>query len=231
MLDTNATLLALRARAKSLTAITTGLVSLSATANGYARATGSFLDDGFEVGMEITPASFGVNTADVLTGVSATLLTTKNAHATQTASNRTISVKLPTLRAWSNIALTDAVTNQQYLSDAPPSGRPYLTENFVTGQHGMVGYPDEGGDNDERGLYALTWYGLEGLGEGAIRKPVDALKRLFAPGTVLVAAGAKIRMQRNQGVIAPQIIPQGNGWAALQMQVSWWARSTNTVAA
>src|SRR4051812_43202806 len=57
MVDHSLLQLALRAKALTLTVATTGSASLSGTATGYARSSGSFITDGFKVGMEITATS------------------------------------------------------------------------------------------------------------------------------------------------------------------------------
>ena len=77
MISNSAVLLALRNRALSLVVATTGSVSLSATATGYARAAGSFVTDGFKVGMDLTATGFttpGNNGAHVLMAVTALTL-------------------------------------------------------------------------------------------------------------------------------------------------------------
>lgn len=54
--------------------VTTGSTALSATSTGYARAAGSFLADGFAVGMLVSGAGFttpGNNAPKVLTAVGA----------------------------------------------------------------------------------------------------------------------------------------------------------------
>jgi len=220
MIDLLAVHLALRNRALAVSVATTGSTSLSATATGYARAAGSFITDGFSVGMEITPAGFATNTVDVLTGVTATALTTKNARAVEAvAAGRTISVGFPAVRAFENVTLT------------PTSGRPYIEEDFVPATNSLLSFPASGGTVEETGLYVIKWYGLSDTGVSALRKSVDALKALFAPGTTLTAGSNTVRVRGDTATQAGQIIPLAGGWSVLTLTIPWRAYSVNQVAA
>lgn len=227
MLDQDAALLALRNRMLALVVCTTGAQSLSATATGYARAAGSFLDDGFRDGMEFLAAGFGTagnNGRRVIESVDATTITTTTTLAFPTveaaAGGRTLSVGLPIGRSLDNKGYT------------PAPGRPYIEEDFVPGGHGLRSFPAQGGTSQEDGLYVVKWYGLAGKGSSGIRRPVQALMALFAPGTVLSANGVSLRMgDFNDAVKSGQIIPQGNGWSVCIVTIPWWALSINTVAA
>ena len=78
---------------------TTGSTSLSATATGYARASGSFISDCFRVGMEITASGFtdpANNGTSVITAMNATSLTVTKATPTvaeAAAASRTINAE------------------------------------------------------------------------------------------------------------------------------------------
>ena len=54
MIDSVSVQTSFRARARTVSVATTGSVQLSATTTGYHRASGSFIADGFQAGMEIT---------------------------------------------------------------------------------------------------------------------------------------------------------------------------------
>jgi hypothetical protein len=212
--------LALRNRARSLVVATTGPISLSATATGYHRAAGSFEADNFEVGMEIVPAGFASNIVDTLIGVTATDLTTKNPRGVEAvAGARTISVGLPVLRALENDP-----------TFTPTVGRPYFNEDFVPGTSTLSG-SRRGGYVYDNGLYVAKWYGLSGVGVSALRKSVDALKALFAPGTALTAGTATVRVLPKPAPQTGQIIPLTNGWSALVLTISWEVESINAIAA
>ena len=75
---------------------TTGAISLSATATGYSRASGSFVTNGFAVGQQITASGFtnaANNGTSLITAVTATTLTVSKTPATvaeTAAAGRTI---------------------------------------------------------------------------------------------------------------------------------------------
>lgn len=227
MIDSDLATLALRNRMLSLAVCTTGSTTLAATTTGYTRSTGSFLADGFRDGMEFLAAGFatpGNNGYRVIESVSALAIITTSAVSQPTveapASGRTLSVGLPQSRA---------LDNKRF---KPTTLLPYIEEDFVPGGHALIGYPSQGSRNEETGLYVVKWYGLEGKGEGGIRRPVDALKRLFAPGTVLALGdGTTIRMSRDSAVVAGQILPQGDGWAVCVVSIPWRADTTNLITA
>lgn len=220
MIDLLATNLALRNRARSLVVCTTGPTNLSATAQGYHRAAGSFVTDGFVVGQEIVPVGFAANTIDTLIGVTASDLTTANPRAVEgVAGGRTLSVGLPLLRVFEN----DPVFT-------PVAGRPYFEEDFVPATATLSG-TRTGGYVYDRGLYIAKWYGLSGVGISALRKGVDALKALFAPGTALVAGSSIVRILPLPAPQTGQIIPLTSGWSCLLLTISWEVESINAIAA
>lgn len=222
MIDLEATKLALRNRARSLVVATTGVVSLSATATGFARTTGSFVTDGFAEGEEFVAAGFGIagnNGPRVVANVQPLLVTTTSAPAIEAAAGgRSLVAGLPLIRSWENKAA------------AKVAGRPYIDENFVPATHVLKSFPAQGGIAEETGLYVITWFGLENADTGGINRPVSALKALFAPGTVVVAAGVNVRIRSDVAPQGGQIIPQGNGWAACQLRIPWRAESLNAIA-
>lgn len=217
--DDTAATLAFRARARSLVAVTTGATTLSATATGYARAAGSFVTDGFAVGMEITPSGFASNPVAVITEVTALTLTTAARAVEAAAAGRTIAVGLPALRAWENKDFTRVV------------GRPYIDDEYVPATSELRTAPANGGTLEETGLYIIKWFGIPDRGVGGIRKPLSALKLLFTPGTSLVAGDHTIRVRGDVGPFTGQIIPQGSGWSRCTLTIPWRAYSRNAVAA
>lgn len=209
--------LALRNRALSLVVATTGVTLLSATATGYHRAAGSFVADGFLKGMEIVPAGFAANAPLVIRDLTNSDITTTIPPAVEAeAAGRSLVVGIPTLRAFENVALT------------PVGGRPYYEEDFVPATTSLLSFPAQGGALQENGLYVSKWYGLSGVGVSALRKSVDALKALFAPGTIITAGANTVRIGEAQ---AGQIIPLTSGWSAIALPIPWWALSRNLVAA
>ena len=238
MIDHTAATLALRNRALTLSVATTGSTTLAATTTGFTRAAGSFITDGFVVGMEILAAGFSTaanNGNGVVTSVAAgtllvdaytvTLGVTGYTVAARTlateaaAAGRTISVGLPAMRAWENTALT------------PVAGKPYLEEDYVPATERLFTSPAASGMVEETGLYVLKWYGLSGKGISALRKSVHALKLLYTPGTKLTAGSHTVRVRADAATQTGQIIPLTGGMAVLVLPVPWLALSNNAIAA
>lgn len=243
MIAHNAAHLALRSRAASLTICTTGSAALAATATGFTRSVGSFLTDGFALGMEVissgfsTPANNGVGvvTAATATAMTVSMFVLTIVNGAQSvarpatvveaeAAGRTIAARLPSMRGYENMPL------------APVPGIPYVIEEYSPSNSTLLTCPAQNGFVEETGDYFLTWYGvtalgnIPGIGSTALRTSVDALKALFAPGTFLAAGTDKVRVRENPAPQTGQIVPLA-GWAALQLKVPWWALTLNTVAA
>lgn len=225
MIDGTAATLALRNRALSVSVATTGTTSLAATATDYTRAAGSFVTDGFAVGMELLASGFataGNNGYKIITAVSALSMTVTSltAMAVETAGgNELLIVRLPEGRAFDNVTFT------------PTAGRPYVEEDFVPGPASLITFPARSGKVEEDGLYVLKLYGLSGTGVAAIRKTIDALKALFAPGTNLTAGSHTLTVRGNPAPFAGQILPQGDGRSLCVLTIPWRARSINAIAA
>jgi hypothetical protein len=219
MLDDQSAILAFRNRMLTLVVATTGSTTLSATATGYARATGSFLTDGFSDGMEFLPAGFADNTRRVIDSVSSLAITTTTVPTVEApAAARSLSVGIPITRGFENKRVK------------PSELVPYIEESYVPGASTLLGQKN-GGYVYEEGLYVVRWYGLEDKGTGAIRKATNALKALFAPGTVVLAGSIPIRVRADATVKTSQILPQGNGWAVCMVTVPFRAETINAVAA
>jgi len=223
MVDITSAQLALRARALTLSVCTTGSTSLARTTTGYTRAAGSFVTDGFAVGMELLEAGFPTNAYRVVTNVAAGTLTVAGTlTASGAAGSRSLTVGLPEGRAWDNAVFT------------PIAGRPYLEEDMVPATSSLVTFRSQGsGSVEETGLYLFRWYGLPGTGLSALRKSVGALKALFAPGQgFTLSDGSVVRVRVDIGPYAGKIIPlEGGGWSVCTLTIPWSARSTNVIAA
>lgn len=223
MIDELAAQLALRNRALSLVVATTGVTTLSATATGYARVTGSFVDDGFEVGMDVQPAGFVANTVGVISALTDTTMTTFSSRGAEGGSATcSLVAGIPLLRAWEN---------EQF---PPTAQRPYISDAFIAATSGLRSFPAQGATLDESGLYVLTWYGLSQVGIRAIRKSVTALKALYAPGTVLVVGASALRVKGSPTEAGPssgQLVPVDGGWSAVVITIPWRGESINAIAA
>lgn len=220
MIDTTATQLALRNRAIGLTVCTTGSTSLAQTPTGFSRLAGSFVTDGFKVGMEVTPTGFATAVVGIITAVAALALTVSGTRvADPSSAGRTISVGLPALRAFENTDFTRI------------DGRPYLEEDFVPAPPFLLTANAANGTLEETGLYVLKWYGLSNYGLSALRASTDALRALFAPGTSLAAGTDTVRISSRPGPYAGQILPVDGGWSVITLTIPWRAFSTNAIAA
>lgn len=217
MLDHIAYQLAMRTRALTLSVATTGLVTLSATATGYARTTGSFQADGFWPGMEITPAGFATNTTRVITNVTPLAITISGAVTAEVAAaNRSLTVGLPSKRAWENVTLI------------PTAGVPYVEEQYLPGPTAQVTI----GPNGE--IEALPQYGLlvhlpsnTGLTVG---RYTDALVRLFAPRTAItLASGDVLRVRADVGPSVGQLQQSQPGFAVKPVTFPLRVRTANLI--
>jgi hypothetical protein len=219
MLNHLAALVALRTRALTLSVCTTGSTTLTATTTGYSRADGgSFLTDGFAVGMEITPSGFATNTIDVLAGVTATTLTTRAARVAETgAAGRTIAVGLPALRAWENVDFT------------PTSGRWFVDEDYLPGPAEQITLGALG-QVETLPQYVLKLYGTSGAGPAALYKAADALLTLFAPRTALtLSTGDVLTVRTSPAPYRGQLLTADAGWSLVTLTVPLRSRSANTI--
>jgi len=206
---------AMRDRALTLSVVTTGATSLSATATGYARAAGSFLTDGFRIGMEVagTSFSFAANTAaKVITDVSALALTCPGC-VVEAAGTRTLTVGLPEKRDWENLPLT------------PVAGRPYVREQYLPGPMAKVTL-GPGGELESDPLYVLQIFVPANTGFLALAKYADALLDHFAPDTALSLANGDVLTVRTKP--APwrgQLLQDVPGWAVVPVTIPFRLRT------
>lgn len=211
--------LALRTRLLTLAVCTTGAVSLSATSTGYARASGSFIVDGFAVGMEIVASGFGTagnNGVKVITGVTATAIAVEGGATVEAgASGRSLAAGLPAFRSWDNVEVK------------PPARRPYVRESYVPATstlRGMVA----GGLLEDTGLYVIKWYGLSNTDVLAIRKAERKVFELFPAGLgVSVSDGSTVRIRGDIAPFSSQITPQGDGWSVCTITLPWRVFTNN----
>ncbi len=229
MVDERLARIALQGQLLTAVFATTGVVAdLSASASKFIRATGSFIADGFEVGMEITATGFVAanNAARVVKNRSALELEVTGPLSAQAlAASRSITAGVPVSRAWDNIDPHDTWA---------PGTRPRIADRFVPATAILRSFPAQGGLMVETGLYIVTYYGLWDKGDAALRRASTTIKRLFTPGTNLTAGTDTIRIRGGgEGEPATQsgeVTPLDNGWAYVQVTVPWWAMTINAVA-
>lgn len=212
--------LALRQLLLTLDVATTGSTTLEATATGYSRASGSFITDGFAVGMEVVGTGFSDsdnNEAKTITAVTATTLGCDGCAVEAAGTGRTLSVGLPELRAWENIAFT------------PETGRPYVTEQYLPGPT-LKETLGTFAELELRPMYVVTIYAVANRGLAAAAKYADALLALFAPGTTVTATnGDTLRVRNDVGPFRGQLLHDSPGWALIPVTIPLRVRSTNSV--
>ncbi len=216
---------AFRARVLNLVVASTGSQTLSATTAGFARASGSFITDGFAAGMEITASGFnaGNNASHMIQTVTTGLLTLVGGATVQSATaGRTITAGIPEIRQWENTQtpVTSAVAT-----------RPFIRDEWIPATFNLISVPIQGGHVEESGLYVITWFGLANNGILALRRSIEALKAKFTPGTKVSVGGLFLRVPASPGPVAGQIIPTENGYATVQLTIPWRCASVNAVAA
>jgi hypothetical protein len=216
--DHTAVHLALRARLLTLEVCTTGTTTLEAVAAGYQRASGSFVTDGFAVGMEVTPTGFTQTTVGVITAVTATLLTISGGRTVEASgAGRSLAVTVPGVRAWPNVRV------------APVVGRPYLEEEYVPGTSRVRTFPAASGSLEDTGLYVLRWYAPAETGLQALTQPADAVLALFKGGTALaVAAGLTCRVRTDPAPFRSAVRAAAAGWAVVTITIPWRLDYLNT---
>lgn len=225
MLDALAAKESFRQRAAAVVVVTTGIINdLSATTAGFARASGSFITDGFADGMELHGTGFNAGNnlplmikGQVLTG----LLPVAGLTVQPIAAGRTLSVGIPSDRRWENT---------QPINPPAPGGRPYITDQWGASTIDFKAGPVEGGYNEEEGTYYLTWFGLGNIGIPALYREIAALKALFMPGTKIAVGSLFIRVGA-RGPRVGQLTPLENGMAYIQLSIPWRCASVNAVAA
>jgi hypothetical protein len=232
VIDEVAMQLAMRSRALTLSVAATGLVSLSATATGYARTTGSFQADGFWPGMEVTVAGFANNGPAVITAVSAltidasrVIATTVNGVAMYSlaappvegpAGGRSLTAGLPSQRAWENVAFQ------------PTAGVPWVEEHFISGPFWQQASGPLGECVVEP-QYALH-VNLPAETGLTVRRYVNALRVLFAPRTAIpLANGDVLRVRWDTGPY-PGALQQGQpGFVVLPITFPLRLRTSNLI--
>jgi hypothetical protein len=233
MLNRQDARLALRARLRSLEVCTTGTMALAATANGYTRAAGSFLTDGFRVGMELLAAGFatsGNNGYKVITEVTALTMavTSPTTMATEAAGgNESLTVGLPETCLWEN----ERPVRSGVAIEQPTQGRPYIAEELVPATYRLRTMPSNGGRADNTGMYVVHWFGLSGQGSAGIEDCIQAVKARFASGTTVTVGSDVVRTSGETGPLGDTLRPLSNGWTLCTIRIPWYADTQNAVAA
>lgn len=217
MISETAMQLALRAKALTLTVATTGTMSLAATTTGYARTTGSFVTDGFAAGMELVPSGFATNTRRVITAVTALAITVSDTLTAEAAAGgRSLTVGLPSQRAWENVAFQ------------PTAGIPWVREEFLPGPTSQVTIGPQG-ELEATPMYAIYVNVPEETGLTG-KRYVDALRVLFAPRTAItLPSGDVLRVRSDTGPYAGQLQQSQPGFATQPLTIPLRLRTANII--
>lgn len=215
--------LALRAQLLTTVLPTTGSATLSAVAAGFARSSGSFLDDGFAVGMSVTGAGFSsANNAEaVVSAVTATLLSVDGGRGVQSASSgRTIAAVLPAVRVYEGG------------QHEPAPSVPFLETELVPEPSELIGGPADGGTVEIRGLFVVRLFVPAGSGSLGIRRVGDAILERFTPGTTFAAGGETVRVRGGLAPYSSALLAnaRASGHSLLPLTIPWRVYRRNLVA-
>lgn len=219
MIDHFNLLLALRTKLLALDVADTGSITMSATSTGYARTTGSFITDGFYVGMELTATGFTKatnNQAAVVTAVTALALTCRGtASEAATAGNR-LQVKLPAGRAWE-------ATNFE-----PTTGSPYIEEQYLPGPTQQITLGPLA-ELEITPMYHVNFFVPSDLGMYAAAKYGDAFLTLFAPRTAIAVGGDTLRVRSDTSPFRGQIRRAQPGFVVMPVTAPLRLRTANSI--
>lgn len=212
--------LALRVHLRTLSVCTTGSTTLSATATGYARSSGSFIADGFAEGLELTASGFSNalnNGAHVVTGVTATALTCDGGNATESAAaGRTLAVGVPSRIAWEG-SETERLP-----------GWPHFQEQYIPGPAPQITLGPLG-QLELTPQYQVQVHVPEDRGVLGARRYSDALKKHFAPRTAIAVGGDTLRVRADGGPFGGQVVTRVSGWIVAPITFPLRIRTANTI--
>jgi hypothetical protein len=222
---------ALRVKALTLAVCTTGSTTLASTTTGYTRSAGSFVTDGFKVGMEVTASGFSSNNGTgVISAVGALSMSvtgydvdtdgtvaSRTFTAESAAAGRTIVVNMPALRAWENIKFV------------PHAEKPYVREQYLPGPTTQITL---GATAQLEGLvtYVLQVFVPSNVGIGAASEYADALLTHFAPGTAItLSSGDYFAVRRDVAPFRGQLLQADSLHAVIPVTVPLRLRTTNSI--
>jgi len=225
MIDYDAIQEAIRTHLLTLVVATTGSTSLSATATGYARSAGSFLDDGFRAGMELEASGFGNasnNGTKVVTQATALALTCEGTATETEAAGRTLTVGLPSTRAWENEELAPGPD--------PEPGVPWFREQFLPGPGPTQIFTTPTARLELEPQYVAHVNTPEGWGKDAPRRYADAVARHFTPRTsIALASGDTLRVRTDTGPGPGQLIRTRPGFVTSPVAIPFRLQTPNSI--
>jgi len=227
VIDHEEAIYALRTKVKTLSVVTaTG--SFSATATDYQRAAGSFINDGYRVGMEVKGTGFSNsenNAAKTITGVATSTLTCAG-NVVEVAASRTLAVGLPATRVWANSRSADA----DGVPDNIEASVPYFTEEYLPGPMAQETLGTLA-QLEVLPQYIPRIFVPANTGVAAAMKHTTALLALFAPGTAftLSVSSSTMRVRRDVAPFSGQLTQASPGFAVVPITVPLRLRTANSI--
>lgn len=210
---------AFRAHLLTLVVATTGSTSLSATSTGYARASGSFADDGFSAGMEVVAAGFPTqNGASIIENVidDQHITIVGGRTSASAATGRSLTVGVPQKIDWHGT---------QTPSPVERATRPEFVEQWVPGT------PEDNGAIVDTGLYVITSNALANKGLATPLRMVQAIRNHFPPGLTFEVNGDLVRVTGRPAPSFTQPVTTDNGFESSTVRIPWRVMTTNLEAA
>lgn len=218
MISKRAARIGLQTRVLGTVIATTGSTTLAATATGYTRASGSFLDDGFLIGMEATPAGFAANGRSVIRDVSASEIVIAGARAVEVASgSRSLTAYLPARRAH------DSTLD-------PIAGQSSLRTEFVPATLETISMAPNNGNALETFAFFVTLYAPTDAGPDLFDVTLDAVLARLSSGTIIDAGAHTLSVMWKPGPHRGQVLPHSiAGMSYAQAVISLSAQSRTAV--
>jgi hypothetical protein len=217
LIDHRVARLALRAKLLTLSVCSTGLVELESTATGYRRATGSFITDGFAIGMEVSPSGFTQDAPGVITSLTATELTIKGGRVVEASSaGRELSVGVPSDRAWENSNFD------------PTAGVPYVSEEYLPGPTEVITLGPQG-EVEGLPMYLIRFFVPINTDSGAGDGYAGAALETFAPRTSTAVGFGTLRVRTDTAPYRGQLTRMSTGFAVVPVTIPLRARAANAI--
>lgn len=218
---------ACRARLVTLIVADTGPISIAASVAGGSQGRsayirddvgGSFIEDGFRVGMEVSPVGFPLNAPTPIVALTALVATVKDVlGAVGAAGGRSLRVALPSGRRWENVAFD------------PTTGRPYFEEQYTPGPGHRASSVKDGWLTYEP-QYFVLFNTQEGVGGEASNGYTDTLRALFRPDSIMVLPNGDILRVRGDVIpYASQLQNATPGWVTTVFTIPLRVLTQNSI--
>lgn len=199
----------------------TGGATLAATGSTYTRAAGSFITDGFRVGMEVTPVGFSDLTRRTIRQVTALTLTVDSAPTAQTVTTgRALLVGMPATRTYENVDAAASI-----VQPAPWTAETLLPGTLVQDTIGPLGWMEQ------TAIYQWTFHVTADAGPSALDRYADAMMVHLAPRLALTTDdGTVVRVRSDVGVQRSPVLPSDTaGYASVSVSFPVRVRTPNTL--